>query len=162
MKLTEKIVNDIIIEACKYHEVDFHDTRKKTRKREIVETRQLIYWLLIKFKNMKIINTSLNEIGKIFNQDHATAYHAFKNISGFLDLNYPIKDFAMEFEHNVYSNILKKVKPTGAFYKERITTKELVVQTLFGLSLINESLRRERIENNVIVYERLKEWNLNN
>ena len=56
--------------------------RAKTRKREAVEARQLVYYMV-----WKQLNMTLEKIGAIYNQNHATVSHAVKTISNLLETN---------------------------------------------------------------------------
>lgn len=79
-KLTAKKIEKIV---CNYFGKTSKEVHSKIRKREIIKCRQIIMYL---FKeNFKL---SSREIGAYFNQDHATAYCAVKNVQNQMDV-YP-------------------------------------------------------------------------
>lgn len=55
---------------------------ERTRKREIVEARQLVYWYMIKLTKL-----SLEDIGRIYGYDHATVLHAKKTVNNLRNTN---------------------------------------------------------------------------
>ena len=72
----------IIKQVCKFYSKTPQELRKKTRKQEIVEPRQMAYYFIR--QNFEI---SLNDIGSYFEQDHATVVYACKCIDGYLKTN---------------------------------------------------------------------------
>ncbi len=71
--------------VCSLFEItDTNLLKTKSRKREIVKSRQVIYYIL----KMESYG-SLNEIGALFNQDHATVLHADEVINNHIDTRDP-------------------------------------------------------------------------
>lgn len=88
-KPIDEWIADKVLKICtEYYGVNMY---KKTRVRHIVEPRQVAYYFLKKYTRM-----SLSSIGKIFNQDHATALHAVKKISGLVLYDKKIRDEVSE------------------------------------------------------------------
>lgn len=64
---------------------------EKTRKREVVESRQLVYWHMAHKTKL-----SLADIGALYGQDHATVLHAKKVVNNLRKTNRLYKN---KFEH---------------------------------------------------------------
>jgi len=75
-------LNEFMKAVCELNNADVLLIGTKTRKREVVYSRQLCMHYLK-------INTrmSLHKIGDIFSKDHATVMHAFKTINDLSDVN---------------------------------------------------------------------------
>jgi len=86
-----------------YYGLTFEDIIRKTRKREIVQARQLAMYLC-----RKLTNTWIKDIGKIFNKHHTTVIHAIKTVK---DLK-SIKDVYINDEiiEKIEENIKKVTK----------------------------------------------------
>ena len=71
----KEVINLIQTTIEDYYDLERNSTHIKTRKREIVKARQLIYWFMCKYKI-----GSLSFIGKaIGNKDHATVLNSKKS-----------------------------------------------------------------------------------
>ena len=75
-----------------------------TRKRKHVEIRQLTMYFMTEHTK-----SSLSEIGKFFNRDHATVLHAKKTIKNLIETEEEIKKMYELIKGNLYSsyNLLK-------------------------------------------------------
>lgn len=86
MKMT-KTELEILKIICKEEHVNIDrvlDTiHFKSRKGDLIRVRQMYYY----FKK-KLTKESLESIGNVFNQDHATVLHAVRKIEGYID-SYP-------------------------------------------------------------------------
>ncbi|MGM0530451.1 MAG: helix-turn-helix domain-containing protein [Bacteroidota bacterium] len=72
---------EILYAVCKYFEQDPYQVHKKTRKREVVQTRQIAMYFAKMFTK-----DSLQTIGdKIGGKDHATVLHACKTVENLCD-----------------------------------------------------------------------------
>lgn len=71
---------DYFLRACEIARLHPKYVMGKTRKREVVEVRQ-VTMSLIKLKNKK----SHREAAGFFNQDHATSIHSIKTVKNLLD-----------------------------------------------------------------------------
>ena len=74
----EAIIKSVI--SLRNHKLE--DIQRKSRKREIAETRQIIYYFCDKYK----VGTQ-EMITKLFNQDHSTLVHARKQVIAFEQTN---------------------------------------------------------------------------
>ncbi|MDD6891726.1 MAG: chromosomal replication initiator protein DnaA [Bacteroidales bacterium] len=84
-------VNDIIEKVCSHYKVDTSTIHTKTRKREVVQVRQVAMYLA-----KKHTETSSSKIGKLIgNKDHATVLHACKIIKDQVEVD---KAFKAEIE----------------------------------------------------------------
>ena len=84
-------VNDIIEKVCTYYKVDTSTIHTKTRKREVVQVRQVAMYLA-----KKHTDTSSSKIGKLIgNKDHATVLHACKIVKDQVEVD---KAFKQEIE----------------------------------------------------------------
>ena len=76
-------VDDIIKTVCKHYDLETSAIHTKSRKREVVQARQIAMYLA---KNYTDLSTS--KIGKfIGNKDHATVLHACKTVKGQLEVD---------------------------------------------------------------------------
>lgn len=84
-------VNDIIEKVCAHYHVETSTIHTKTRKREVVQVRQVAMYLA-----KKHTDTSSSKIGQfIGNKDHATVLHACKMIKDQVEVD---KSFKAEIE----------------------------------------------------------------
>lgn len=74
---TDEFYKKVTTQVCNYLGVDFKTVRfEKTRKRHIVEARQLAMAVIM--RNPK---ESVTKVGNYFNKDHATVLHSVKTIA---------------------------------------------------------------------------------
>lgn len=73
-------VYDVIHLVTDHTKINLDVILTKTRKREVVVARQIIFYFLRKYSNL-----STTAIGKQFNKDHATVLHANKTINNLKD-----------------------------------------------------------------------------
>jgi len=93
-------VDDIIEKVCKHFELDPSAIHSKSRKREVVQVRQLAMYL-----SKKHTDTSSSKIGQLIgNRDHATVLHACKIVKGQFDVD---KSFRAEVEE-IEASLRKK------------------------------------------------------
>tara|TARA_R110000782_G_scaffold32849_1_gene79847 strand:+ start:93 stop:578 length:486 start_codon:yes stop_codon:yes gene_type:complete len=86
-------VDTLINHVCSLRGVSRQALLGGTRKRNMVETRQIIWFLLReRVVNKKI---TLSELGKIFNRDHATALYGIGNIEKLLSIDSEIREVVM-------------------------------------------------------------------
>lgn len=84
-------VNDIIVKVCEHYKIDETAIHTKTRKREVVQVRQVAMYLA-----KKHTDTSSSKIGQLIgNKDHATVLHACKIVKDQVDVD---KSFKAEIE----------------------------------------------------------------
>ncbi len=89
VNIAEKTISIISIQeaVCKYYNLTIKDIQTKSRKREVVQARQIAMYLA-----RKHTKNSLSSIGEqIGNRDHATVLHACKTITDLLDIDKGIK-----------------------------------------------------------------------
>ena len=84
-------INDIIEKVCAHYKIDTSAIHTKTRKREVVQVRQVAMYLA-----KKHTETSSSKIGQLIgNKDHATVLHACKTVKDQLEVD---KEFKAEIE----------------------------------------------------------------
>ena len=89
-KSSELSVDDIISHTAKFFSIRDNVIRSKSRKKEIVEARQVAMYLI-----RKIIGKTLSEIGNHFGgKDHTTVINSIKKVEAKIDTN-------KEFEKNI-------------------------------------------------------------
>ncbi len=89
VKVSQKTTDEI--DRAVTHVLGVSDFREKTRKREVVEARQIAMYFYKKRTRL-----SLAQIGmQLGNKDHATVLHACKTVK---NLSESDKDFATKFE----------------------------------------------------------------
>ncbi|HJC94770.1 MAG TPA: chromosomal replication initiator protein DnaA [Candidatus Phocaeicola excrementigallinarum] len=87
-------VDNIIEKVCEYYKVDQSAIFTKTRKREVVQVRQVAMYLAKKYTE-----TSSSKIGQLIgNKDHATVLHACKIVKGQVDVDKAFKAEVEEIE----------------------------------------------------------------
>ena len=92
-------IDDILKVVCKHFDLEASAIHTKSRKREVVQARQIAMYLA---KNYTDFSTS--KIGKfIGNKDHATVLHAWKTVKGQLEVD---KSFQAEVQE--IESLLKK------------------------------------------------------
>jgi chromosomal replication initiator protein len=80
--------------VCEYYGLDMDSLQSKTRKREIVQARQVAMYF-----SKNLTNSSLSAIGsKIGKKDHATVLHACKTISNLIETDRDLKSQIREIE----------------------------------------------------------------
>ncbi|SKC23787.1 chromosomal replication initiator protein [Alkalitalea saponilacus] len=80
--------------VCKYYGLDPESLQSKTRKREIVQARQIAMYF-----SKNLTNSSLSAIGsKIGKKDHATVLHACKTITNLIETDRDFKSQIREIE----------------------------------------------------------------
>lgn len=91
--------------VCKYYDIDLDELFNKTRKRHIVERRQIFFYL-----GRDLTNLSQHQIG-LYSEpvydvswDHATVRHAENNIRDLMSVN---KNFSEQI--NTIKNIIKGI-----------------------------------------------------
>lgn len=84
-------IDDIIEKVCAHYKIDTSAIHTKTRKREVVQVRQVAMYLA-----KKHTETSSSKIGQLIgNKDHATVLHACKTVKDQLEVD---KEFKAEIE----------------------------------------------------------------
>jgi chromosomal replication initiator protein len=102
-QVTEKIVgeehNELTIEkvqrvVCDYFNVTRDDLLSKTRKRNIVQARQIAMYM-----SRNLINVSLSTIGaEIGGKDHATVLHACSTVSDLMSTDKTFRQYVNDIE----------------------------------------------------------------
>ena len=102
-KITEKIVgeqqNDVTIDrvqkvVCEYFNITRDDLLSKTRKRQIVQARQIAMYM-----SRSLINCSLSTIGaEIGGKDHATVLHACTTVTDLMSTDKTFKQYVSDIE----------------------------------------------------------------
>lgn len=107
----QEICDTAINMVCSEYFLTPERLKEKTRKREIVEARQVAMNLVYqRFKDSKLI--SLADIGKyIGDKDHATVLHAAKTVNNLFDTSHPFRERYEVLELN-YNEIFKDYDET--------------------------------------------------
>ena len=102
-QITEKIVgeehNDVTIDkvqkvVCDYFNITRDDLLSKTRKRQIVQARQIAMYM-----SRNLINCSLSTIGaEIGGKDHATVLHACTTVNDLMSTDKTFRQYATDIE----------------------------------------------------------------
>lgn len=124
---------------CEGEHIEPQILRSKTRKREVVFTRQLImYFLKQKTKE------SLSHIGSHFNRDHATVIHACKQIN---DLSY--SDWDIKAKVKFYEHMITKL---NNFENNIIIDKFSEIQEILRLKIDNKHIINHEL---IVIYNKL-------
>ena len=102
-QITEKIVgeehNDVTIDkvqkvVCDYFNITRDDLLSKTRKRQIVQARQIAMYM-----SRSLINCSLSVIGnEIGGKDHATVLHACNTVNDLMSTDKTFRQYVSDIE----------------------------------------------------------------
>lgn len=135
MKLPEN-VNWLIIQACNFKKIDYNSIFDKSQKREIVEARYIVMYILYRYSK-----ESVTEIGWYFNKDHATVDHAKKTIENLYSTQKNIKYFIDCIELQ-YVELFRVDKINDEIFKRRdIATYKR--HKLLTLDIVNDSCKDE-------------------
>jgi len=107
LELSKKIIDKIVKQTkreitidyiqkvvCDYFEMNVDILQSKTRKREIVQARQIAM-----FFSKNLTNSSLSTIGsQIGGKDHATVLHAYKTVNNLVETNKEFKSYIGDLE----------------------------------------------------------------
>lgn len=72
---------ELLTQVCDAFQEDVTNVKKKCREKELVFIRQIYY-----FFGVRIYNFALHPLSKVLDQDHTTAIHSVRQISGLLDI----------------------------------------------------------------------------
>lgn len=86
-----------------YYDIPIETMKQKTRKREIVQARQISYYF-----GKKYTNFSLYRLGKFFELDHATALHGIVVIENLKDTNRNFRKELKEIEEIIEEKLKQK------------------------------------------------------
>ena len=90
-------VDYIVNVVCGYQDIAIEDFYSKSKKRELVQARQLAMHFAKKYTKL-----SLAEIGKqCGGKDHATVIHALKTVTNLLETDKQFRTLATEIEKNI-------------------------------------------------------------
>jgi hypothetical protein len=89
LKSADPLIMKIALGVCEYFETRFLEIIQKTKKREIVEMRQIFHFFIVeKMVNVKVKKITLGEIGYLTGgHDHATILHSVKTIKNLSETN---------------------------------------------------------------------------
>ena len=79
--------DNIIEDVCKVYKIELADLMSNRRFRELVEPRQVLFYIL--HKKLKIKST---KVGKMFNKNHATVLHGSNNIQNWMENDKELKE----------------------------------------------------------------------
>lgn len=110
-------INAVIEFVCERSLVSYEDLQSKTRKREIVEARQICHWMI---KNKVCYNRlSLDAIGKMIGgRDHATVMHSVKLVNNLIETDRVFRERLMVMCNELGARTMwieekKELKVTG-------------------------------------------------
>src|SRR6202007_2091896 len=93
----EMTIENIQKMVCEYYHIQYDKLLAKTRKREIVQARQITMYLAKKFTKC-----SLNNIGEHFGGfDHTTVIHSCQTVENLMDSDTEYKDSILELQQKV-------------------------------------------------------------
>lgn len=102
--LSIKSIEEVV---CDVSGVPHDVARKKTRKREAVFVRQLVFYFAAKYhESMPANENSLSAIGRYYGKNHATVVYARKTIDGFICTNRVIRQQCSTIDGLIKSSFL--------------------------------------------------------
>lgn len=115
---------------------------KRTRKREIVQARQLVQYFLERYTKL-----SLPEIGKLTGGfDHSTILASKKNIKNLMDTDKHFREWVKEMDKYFQKKFKKKTKK-----RKEETTQDLINEVKQGLDINRKILLNEALQNMQVV-----------
>jgi chromosomal replication initiator protein len=78
----QKRIDYAIFTVCLQHKITREQVIEKTRKAEIVEPRNILFYIL-----HKVYRIPCQRVGAIFGKDHATVLSGAKRVSGFIEID---------------------------------------------------------------------------
>jgi hypothetical protein len=124
-------IEKLILIVCDQRGVDPTMLLFHTRKREIVEARQLVAYFLFK----KFERRSLQKIGNIIGKDHSTVLHCLKTVERLKEVD---KDYSFSFD-----SILGQVALIGIENKQRRRNIFLPIPSRPKRGILRRSLNRK-------------------
>lgn len=125
-------INAVIEFVCERSLVCYEDLQSKTRKREIVEARQICHWMI---KNKVCYNRlSLDAIGQMIGgRDHATVLHSVKTINNLIETDRGFREMLMVMCNELGARTMwiedkKELKVTG-YMKNKNNEKVSIEET---------------------------------
>jgi hypothetical protein len=146
-------VAKIIQIVCDHTGVTLAELRDRTRKRRIVEPRQICFHILRTLLPGRQA-TTLSGIGRIFNKDHASVLHGYRACINMLDTDASFR--------TTYAQIMKKCKESvispGA---EDANTREALIETIKEMTervrRIESKMRHQGVEFTPFTLEEVEE-----
>ena len=78
--------NEVINHVCKLYGIELSELMSKSRLRELVEPRQILFYIL-----HKKLNIPCQKVGAMFGKNHATVLHGAKNIKNWMPNDKPLR-----------------------------------------------------------------------
>lgn len=100
--LNEYTLDDLVNDAANELQIPVDVLKSKTKKREVVEVRQVVMHIARRFKIAK----TYYAIGKAFGQDHSTAVHAIKQIEDLKQTNTRVKTIYARIHGRVHHTFM--------------------------------------------------------
>jgi chromosomal replication initiator protein len=72
----------IMVVVCNIYKIPINDIVSKSRKRNVVEPRQIIMYLLTKYTTLSLVS-----IGRLFNYDHSTVIYSRDTVKDMMDVD---------------------------------------------------------------------------
>lgn len=135
VKTGADLSHTIISNFCAMSDVNLTELKSKSRKREIVKTRQRLFWGLRFMTAM-----SLNEIGDLFNRDHATVLHGSRKVMDELS----DKVYGLDETKSFMSEIILNIKHELDY---RSYSQDDVSEMLYrkALAIVNRYLTQKKM-----------------
>lgn len=90
-------IEDVVTKVCAYYNLDERIIQSKTRKKEVVLTRQIAMYLA-----KKLTDLSTAKIGKMIgNRDHATVLHSYKTIKDCVEVDKEFRETIDKIEKEI-------------------------------------------------------------
>jgi len=125
-------INAVIEFVCERSLVCYEDLQSKTRKREIVEARQICHWMI---KNKVCYNRlSLDAIGQMIGgRDHATVLHSVRTVNNLIETDKTFRESLMVMCNELGARTMwieekKELKVTG-YMKNKNNEKVSIEET---------------------------------
>ena len=125
MEKYKRQIDFILSVVCKHSGLNIIQLKKRTRKRNICQYRQLAFYFLLKYTRL-----TTSKVGEIFILNHATVIHGRKNALSLIEFDKEINELCAAIDLEIRQNI-KAIDNN----KE---TKEQVIREIIKTNNISE------------------------
>lgn len=156
VQITDEKKVDIVLGMVKfYYRVDLRDIFAKTRKREIVQKRQVAQYLLTKFTHL-----SLAKIGKrTGGKNHATVLHARKTVEDLMDTQEVIKNDVFQLKQIIENEIKRRTTVTSEVGLKKLDLFKIIRECTTEDDIEESILDFFNLDKNIIAFRSLKRSN---
>lgn len=114
-----------------------------TRRREVVEPRQLAMYFLYAYTPL-----SMQAVGDIFKRDHATVLHAFKSIPSYAKTDKELREKFVAIQRNIVKNA-PSIKKYSSCTRVATIADDLTETKILNAKLIHRAINLKQMIDNI-------------